>query len=489
MSSVPSESAGMHMPVTGRLKIGSDDDLVRLNDAAWAVLERTGFRIYSKRLLQKVEAIGARVDYDIMVARFPREVMDEVLGCELRPEPPDEPVRVPDEYRVSIGEVCFFLYDWEKDERRTAARQDTIDMIRLGDAIPEVNRISIPVVNSEIDQRIEVLEAIGLLIANSNKGGGAGIRCPEQTKYVVEISQLCEKHGDPRRFVQMGGCLTTPLTLGERTAQIVEQLLDLGYDTFHFSSMPIAGGNAPVTTAGCTVMGIAELLGGRLVARSINPQAKGVGSVISGSMDMTHGKASFCSPQAVIQDILMWRVFKRLYDVSLGVERKASYINAKVPGLQATYERTFKQMALAAATGMLGMHLGSLDGAAILSPEQAMIDLDLNRGLWEFYRGIQINDDTLALDEIDTVGIGAGKTYMDTDHTFAHFREALWMPKLLDVSMWHDGEEADRERQMLKKANKQWKDYLANWKQPDVNEDLVAEIHEVVERAKREIVG
>jgi len=185
----------------------------------------------------------------------------------------------------------------------------------------------------------------------------------------------------------------------------------------------------------------------------------------------------------------MWRVFKRLYDVSLGVERKASYINAKVPGLQATYERTFKQMALAAATGMLGMHLGSLDGAAILSPEQAMIDLDLNRGLWEFYRGIQINDDTLALDEIDTVGIGAGKTYMDTDHTFAHFREALWMPKLLDVSMWHDGEEADRERQMLKKANKQWKDYLANWKQPDVNEDLVAEIHEVVERAKREIVG
>ncbi|NOZ23507.1 MAG: hypothetical protein GXP25_20720, partial [Planctomycetes bacterium] len=246
---------------------------------------------------------------------------------------------------------------------------------------------------------------------------------------------------------------------------------------------------APVTTAGCIVMCIAELLGARLVARAINPKASGVGMLISGTMDMTHGKASFCSPQAVIQDIVTWRVLNRLYGLSISLDRCASYVNAKLPGLQCAYERTFKQTMLASATGTLGMHLGSLDGAAIFSPEQAMIDLDLCRGLWEFYRGIQINDDTLALDEIDTVGIGEGKTYMDTDHTFAHFREALWMPKLLDVSMWRDGQEAGRERQMLAKANKQWKEYLASWKQPEVNQDLLDEVHEVVERAKREIVG
>jgi len=471
----------------GRLKIGTDDDLVRLNDAAWRVLEHTGFKVYSKRLLDKLDAFGARVDHDTMIAKFPRELLNETLGCELRPEPPDEPVRVPADFRAGFGEVCFFIYDWETGERRRGTRQDTINMIRLGDAIPEVGHIVTPVVNSEIDQRIEAIEAVELLIANSNKTGGTGIRCPEQTRYMVEITRLCEKHRDPRRFVQTAGCLTSPLTLGERTAGIVERLMDLGYDTFAFSSMPIAGANAPVTAAGCAVLTIAEMLSGRLVARSINPDARGTGSIITGTMDMTNGKPSFCSPQAVIQNILVWRVFKRLYDVSIGVEGKASYINAKVPGLQAAYERTFKQMATAAATGMLGLHLGSLDGAAIFSPEQAMIDLDLGRGLYEFYKGTPINDDAIALDEIEAVGIDKGKTHLDTDHTLKHFRHALWMPKLLDVSEWHDGLEAGREHEMLQKANRQWKEYLASWRQPDINEDLLAEVHAVVERAKREI--
>jgi len=477
------------VPVTGRLKIGSDDDLVRLNEAAWRVLERTGFKIYSKRILAKVEALGARVDHDEMTARFPRELIEETVDCELRPEPEDAPVAVPQEFGAAYGEVCFFLYDWEKDERHAATRKETIQLIRLGDAIPEVTSISTPAVNSEIDQRVEAIEAAELLMANTNKRAGSGIRCPEQTKYMHEIRTLCEKHGDKRGWVQTGGCLTSPLTLGERSAQIVEILMDLGYDTFGFSSMPIAGGNAPVTTAGCIVMCIAELLGARLVARSINRKANGVGMLISGTMDMTHGKASFCSPQAVIQDIVTWRVFKRLYGIEISLDRCASYINAKLPGLQCAYERTFKQTMLASATGRLGMHLGSLDGAAIFSPEQAMLDLDLCRGLWEFYRGIRINDDTLALDEIDAVGIGEGKTYMDTDHTFAHFRDALWMPKLLDVSMWHDGREVDRERQMLEKANRQWREYLAAYEPPDVNQDLIAEVHEVVERAKKEIAG
>jgi len=471
----------------GRLKIGTDEDLVQLNGAAWRVLERTGFKVYSQRLLDKLEALGARVERETMTVKFPRALLDEALGCELCPEPPEEPVRVPESYRAGFGEVCFFLYDWETGERRRATRQDTVDMIRLGDALPEVSHISTPVVNSEIDQRIEALEAIELLLANSNKPGGVGIRCPEQTKYMVEITRLCEKYGDPRRFVQTTGCLTSPLTLGERTARIVEQLMDFGYDTFAFSSMPISGGNAPVTVAGCVVVTIAELLGGRMVARAINPEARGVGSIITGTMDMTRGKPSFCSPQAVLQNILVWRVFLRLYGIRIGAEQKGSYINAKVPGLQAAYERTFKQMALASATGVLGLHLGSLDGAAIFCPEQAMIDLDLGRGLYSLYKGVPINDETIAINEIDAVGIGEGKTYLDTDYTLKHFREALWMPKLLDVSEWHDGVEAHREREMLKNANRQWKEYRASWKPPDINGALLADVHEVVERAKREI--
>ena len=111
------------LPVAGRLRIGADDDLVRLNDAAWAVLERTGFKVYSQRLLEKLRAFGAQIDLNTMVAKFPRELLTERLGCELRPEPPEQPIQVGSEFHVGFGEVCFFLYDRETGQRRSATRQ------------------------------------------------------------------------------------------------------------------------------------------------------------------------------------------------------------------------------------------------------------------------------------------------------------------------------------------------------------------------------
>ena len=124
------------------------------------------------------------------------------------------------------------------------------------------------------------------------------------------------------------------------------------------------------------------------------------------------------------------------------------------------------------------------DQAAV---DQAMIDLDLGRGLYDFCKGIQINDDTLALDQIDSVGIGHGRTFVNTDHTLNHFRDALWMPSLLDTSMWHDNHEAEPEQRILEKANRQWKAHLESYTPPQVNADLLAEMTAVVERAEREL--
>ena len=477
------------VPIFGRLKVGSEDDLVRINDAAWRILGRVGMKIYSKRLLSALKSFGVRVDDRDMTARFPVEMIRSAVRCELRPERPDSPILVSKGFQLGFGEVCFFLLDWKSGERRPATREESVQMIRLGDAMPEVASIATPVVNSQVDQRVEALEAAELLLSNTNKSAGTGIRCPEQVNYFEEINRICEKHGDKRRFSQPGGCLTTPLTLGQRTAGIIERYMDLGYRDFGFSSMPIAGGNAPVTTAGCAALGVAELLGGSLVAHAINPQmaGTGVGMIISGTMDMTRGRASFCSPQALMQDALVHRVFQRLYGIGVSLDSAAGYINAKMPGLQCAYERTFKQMALAGVTGRLGMHAGSLDGAAIFSPVQAMIDVELCRGLWQFYKGANISEDTLALDEIERIGVGEGKSFLDSEHTLKHFRGALWLPKLLDISMWRDHAESTRERGMLEKADHRWREILGAWKRPDINDDMIAEVHEVVERAKREI--
>jgi trimethylamine--corrinoid protein Co-methyltransferase len=44
-------------------------------------------------------------------------------------------------------------------------------------------------------------------------------------------------------------------------------------------------------------------------------------------------------------------------------------------------------------------------------------------------KGIEVNDDTLMLDEVDTVGPGGH--FMDTEQTLKRFRD-FWFPSLLD---------------------------------------------------------
>jgi len=83
------------------------------------------------------------------------------------------------------------------------------------------------------------------------------------------------------------------------------------------------------------------------------------------------------------------------------------------------------------------------------------MDLELCRGLWRFFRGMAIGDETLALQEIDQVGAGEEGTFLNREITARRFREALWMPQLLDTAMWRDGQEAGREQEMLRRANRQ----------------------------------
>lgn len=526
--------------ISGRLRVATDDDLLRMNEAARRILAEVGMRVHSEQILRFCADAGAQVDAQARTAKFPPELIDELTpltgrgaevaarrpnggegaspstasesrgagfepaspssggtqfrGVDFMGEEEDEEagtsygVAVGDELRCSYGEVCFFLHDHSTGRRREVTSDECAELVRLGDAIPEVVSISTPVCPTDIPPVLEALHSAVLMLRNTAKPCGGGIRLPEQVPYFLEFARIWEAHtGQKDRFLQMGGCLTTPLTLGERTAGIIDHLLDAGYRTFRFASMPIAGGNAPVTVAGCATLTVAELLGGWLVARCIDPANPQPGQVISGSMDMATGKACFASPEALLQDALTFRFFDRLYDVRIGIEAKASYIEATVPGIEATLERIAKQMAGAALCGRLDFHLGSLDGAATFSREQAMLDLETGRYLWRLFRGAQFTDEALALDEI--LRVGHRGNFFDTEHTLAHFRES-WLPGLIRRELLDDAlSEVRSDAHLLDRAQERWRALLADHEPRSHDPALIADLQAVVDRARRELVG
>jgi len=117
--------------------------------------------------------------------------------------------------------------------------------------------------------------------------------------------------------------------------------------------------------------------------------------------------------------------------------------DAKVMDAQAGAEAMFSII-----TGMLsGANLihdvGFLEYGNTSSLEMVTMADELVAMSRFFTRGIPVNEQTLALDSIERVATGGpGSIFLTDDHTFEHFMEAQFLPRLLDRSRYDSWKEA-----------------------------------------------
>jgi trimethylamine--corrinoid protein Co-methyltransferase len=83
--------------------------------------------------------------------------------------------------------------------------------------------------------------------------------------------------------------------------------------------------------------------------------------------------------------------------------------------------------------GLAGLNLihdvGYLGAGMVCSPEMLVMGDEICGMTRHFLRGIEINADTLATDVIDE--IGPGGNFLQSRHTFTHFRNETWFPDLM----------------------------------------------------------
>jgi trimethylamine--corrinoid protein Co-methyltransferase len=72
--------------------------------------------------------------------------------------------------------------------------------------------------------------------------------------------------------------------------------------------------------------------------------------------------------------------------------------------------------------------VGSLESELSISPEKLVLDDEYARAAMAAVRPIEVSDETLAEDIM--VAVGRGEGFLGHEHTFRHFRTALWQPAL-----------------------------------------------------------
>ncbi len=136
--------------------------------------------------------------------------------------------------------------------------------------------------------------------------------------------------------------------------------------------------------------------------------------------------------------------------------------DSKCPDAQAAWEKTLTYLMCALAGADCVTMAGSLlDFALSASYEQLIIDEDIVGSVRRIVRSESIDRETIAEEEIMRLPFGGH--YLESEHTFTHFREALYRPHLADRRPWEqwvrDGagdaphRAADRAQRILQSAS------------------------------------
>jgi trimethylamine--corrinoid protein Co-methyltransferase len=497
--------------IEGILRVIEKSEMERVHAAALDVLERTGLILRGRFLLEALAEAGCRVDFQKERAWFLPDLVEKQIEAQrdryrmvrsslwypFRREMPGSDAAWPDEFTVDYGFGTPAVYDYPEGRYRSPTQDDQVAMIKLGDALEPVKAVCAPFICGDVDSRIEVIESSRLLLLHTDKPGWVGTSDMREVKYLAEFARLfLENHSEHERrrilreappFFVHAYCTTSPLKLDTHPCMVLEEALKYGFPV-NFAPMPILGGTTPMTPAGSLVVATAEILGCITAATLVDPGVFYYATVITGEMDMRTTQVCYATPAAVLTDAALHQLFRFKYGLVVNVE--PAYLEAKCPGIQAAFMKTYRQMALA-ATVSSSLPIGLLDNGSVFSPTQAMIDLDVNRAIYQLGQGVEINDRTLCVDLINELEFCEEKAYLETEHTLQHFRNIGWDTRLFDRTYRREQELKPREadERILQEADRRWRSLVASHRSPERDGRFRAELDRLVKKAHEELLA
>ena len=124
---------------------------------------------------------------------------------------------------------------------------------------------------------------------------------------------------------------------------------------------------------------------------------------------------------------------------------------------------------------------GFLDGLLSMSYEKFMLDDDLCGALHSYLDGVQIDDNTLAVDAFAEVG--PGNHFFGCAHTMANYQTAFWDSGLADNEPFEKWEAAGG-TDAATRANRAWKKRLAEYEAPPLDAGIRDGLQDFIVRAK-----
>ncbi len=431
-----------------RLRVLNREQALAIHTAALEILGKTGFKMEHPGALEMLADAGCKVSNGDWV-RLPAYLAEEALrsaprqitlydqkGSKTMP-------LVNGNSFYGTGSDATFTLDLETGQRRRVVLKDTANFAKLVDGLENM-AFAMSMANPE-DVPVEdiYIYVFAEMVKNTNK---PIVFIADSGRDIAKIYQIAcqvvggEEELQKKPFVLNYSEAISPLRFPEN---VMEKLIFCAEKRIPIClpSGSNAGGGAPVTLAGAMALGIAENLVGLVVHQLAGKESPFLfGSNVS-VLDMKSTVVSYGCPEWSLTQAALADMRDEIYGLPIWAFAGAS--DAKVMDAQAGAEAMFSIISALLSRANLIHDVGFLEYGSTSSLEMVTMADELVAMSRFFVGGIPVNEETLALEAIErVVSGGPSSIFLMDDHTFEHFMQAQFLPKLLDRSRYDSWEEA-----------------------------------------------
>lgn len=399
-----------------------------IHAATLRVLRDTGIRVESEKALEIFHSAGAvvkRLDKGGIV-KLPSHLVEDCIrwtprGCVFYGRRPE------DDYPADgtcVGFTAGFgehvrIIDPDTREVRPTVKQDLADITRIQDYLETCVVVERAACSGDKPPATQPLHNYAAMVQNTSKHCFLGFGSAENTRKIIRMAEIAA--GGAERFkarptVTGFVCPSSPLSLVTECTDAVMACAEGGIG-IAIIPMSLSGASSPATLGGVVVQHNAEVLSALILAQLVRRGTPCVYCGCSTIMDLRFGVSPVGVPEMALLSVA-WAKLAQYYHLPDWVGACAS--DSKLPDAQQAYDFSLTAMPAALAGANIIYGLGAIESLLTFDYAAMISGAEQARRILRVLGGIEISDDSMALDLIHE--IGPGGEYMTHPHTFQHMR-------------------------------------------------------------------
>lgn len=416
----------------------ADTDIENIHQNVLRVFSEVGVQVNHDEALGVFKKAGAKVESGSSIVKFDEKMVMELIGeapsdinlCGREPDGSLDCKIGGQRVYMGTGGTALNVQDPGCTDNRRSQVRDIMNMARVVNELENIHFYMLNIFPHDVEHEDIDVNRFGAALNRTKKHIMGGVYTVEGIRNVIKMAEMIAGSAQALRerpFISMVACIISPFKLDESYGRLAIEAARNRIPLV-VPAEPLCGATAPVTLAGNLVVDCVDTLTGVMLAQLVNPGTPVLFGCISSITDLRDMKYL---AGAVEMGLLNAAAAQMAQFYKLPIYATAGMSDAKVNDVQAGYESAITNL-LTALAGANFIHdaAGFLEFCMTASFDKLVIDNEIIGMVMRAVQGIQVDETTLAFDEIRKVGPGGH--YVSSRHTRRHMRSEQYMPTLSD---------------------------------------------------------